>query len=150
MRSLVWDYLQLKKTYNPSLANVRLDELIASEVKGSDLRADTRSTSRNRTRRAVGLVERVLGLVETHNCRVAARVIVKEVDTPLHDTTVYTSSLRWICGTFHRYLDSVDDGGLVVLDSRTKVKNTPNSQMVTTQMYRSGGDPLRHCVSLSL
>jgi hypothetical protein len=127
--------------YNPSLGNVRLHELIASEVKGSDLRADVRSASRNRTRRAVGLMDKVVGLLIKHSCQVVARVHVKAVDAPLHDTPVYTSSLRFICSTFHEYLGQLDDSGLVVLDSRTKVKNTPNSHMVTTQMYRTGGDP---------
>ena len=146
LRSLVWEYLQLKKTYNPSLANVRLHELIAREVKGADLRADLRSGSRSRSRRAVGLVEQVLRIVNAHSCRVTARVTVKAVGVPLNDTTVYTSSLRWICATFHEQLSEVNDQGLVVLDSRTKVKNTPNTQMVTTQMYKKGGDPMPRLV----
>ncbi len=60
LRDLNWEFLQLKKQFNPSLANVRLSELIQTEVKGSDLRADLRSGKRDRERRTIGLLDKTL------------------------------------------------------------------------------------------
>jgi hypothetical protein len=38
--------------------------------------------------------------------------------------------------------------GLVVLDSRTKVKNTGNADVITTQIFRQGGDPFQQFVEV--
>jgi len=148
LRDLNWDFLQLKKEFNPSLANVRLSELIQTEVKGSDLRADLRSGNRNRERRAVGLLDRTLKLLAEHECSIVGRVVVKDPLLPMQDSAVYSSACWWVCRTFHEYLDQTNRQGLVILDSRTKVKNTPNAVGIATQMYRTGGDPLRQLVEV--
>lgn len=142
LRALNWEFLQLKKQFNPSLANVRLSELIQTEVKGSDLRADLRSGKRDRERRTIGLLDKTMKLLELHNCSVVGRVVVKDPLSPLQDSSLYSAASWWVCRTFHEHLELGDREGLVILDSRTKVKNTPSSVGIATQMYRSGGDPL--------
>ncbi len=146
---VVWRYLQLKKQYSPQIAAaLRLTDVISAEIKGADLRSDLRSASRRRERRAVGLLDRVFDLLRDTHCRVVARVIVKAEDIPMEDRALYGSAISWICAAFHRYLDAQDRQGLVVLDSRTKVKNTPNSDVITTQKFRSGGDRLSRLVEV--
>ncbi len=140
---LVWEFLQLKKRFRPRLATQALSEVIRQEIKGSDLRADMRSDKRNRRRSAQMITGAVLNLVVKYDCQIVARVVVKEVNTPLNDTPLYSSALGWIATTFHARLDEADSTGLLILDSRTKVKNTPNVARITTQKYRTGGDPLR-------
>jgi Protein of unknown function (DUF3800) len=139
--NLAWDFLQLKKIYNPSLARATyLSEVIRTEVKGSDLRADLRAGTRRRRRRAIGFLDKVFTLVERYQCRLVGRVWVKDLDVELIDRKVYSSGVGWIGQAFHQYLDVRDQEGLVLLDSRTKVKNTPNVDGVTTQRLRHGGN----------
>ena len=148
LRDLNWEFLQLKKQFNPSLANVRLSELIQTEVKGSDLRADLRSGKRDRERRTIGLLDKTLKLLEKHGCSVVGRVVVKDPLSPLQDSSLYSSASWWVCRTFHECLNQRGREGLVILDSRTKVKNTPNAVGIATQMYRTGGDPLHRLVEV--
>lgn len=70
LKDLVWEFLQLKKEFNPSLADApRLWEVIATEIKGANLRADVRSGVRRRVRRAHGMIGKILALLERHQCR---------------------------------------------------------------------------------
>jgi hypothetical protein len=142
LKPIVWDFLQMKKRYIPSLQTLPLSEVIKTELKGSDIRADIRSGARRRHRRAMTILGDTLKLLEMHSCRVVARVIVKNVNVSIGDRTAYGSCVTWISDTFHNYLETNNrQDGLVVLDSRTKVKNTPNTDVITTQKFRKGGDP---------
>ena len=79
-RALVWDFLMLKKKFNPSLSgeNVKLSDVIAFEMKGNDLRADMRGGGRRRrSRRAYGILDGVLELLEKHNVVIVGEVEVK-------------------------------------------------------------------------
>lgn len=142
LRNLNWEFLNLKHEFNPSLANVQLSELIKTEVKGADLRADLRSGKRDRERRTIGFLDKTMSLLRKQNCSVVGRIVVKDPEIPMKDTSLYSSTSSWVCRTFHEYLKHRSQDGLVILDSRTKVKNTPNAIGIATQMYRSGGDPL--------
>lgn len=142
VRDLVWEFLKIKKLFSPSLAgpNVQLSDLIRAEIKGADLRGDVRRGGQGK-RRAFGIIDRLFDQLDRYDCRIVARVMAKTVDVQTDDRTIYGSSIGWICRTFHRYLDERQSSGLVILDSRTKVKNTPNSDVITTQVFRHGGDP---------
>ncbi len=142
LMNVVWDFLSLKKETNPQLRTVPLSALIATEVKGADLRSDIRSNSRRRRRRATRIIDKTLGILESHGCMIVGRVLVKDVDVPLEDRAAYGSSVGWLCRTFHVHLEGQATTGLVVLDSRNSAKNAPNSHTITTQKFRSGGDPL--------
>ena len=141
--ALVRDFLELKRLANPSrFAGAQLSDLISAEIKGSDLRSDIRSQTRRRERAAIGFFDKVLKLLETHRCRVVARIIVKNEGEVFNDAVVYPQATRWLCSTFHEHLVAEQKSGIVVLDSRTKVKNVPNTVGVLTQRLRSRGDQL--------
>lgn len=142
-KNLVWNYLQLKKVFNPQLAKtkVQLSELISTEIKGADLRSDLRSGSHRRKRRAFGIIDKVFELVAQHNGRLIAHILIKDENVPIIDASSYPRSVRYVVKTFHEYLEERNEQGLVILDSRTKTKNTPNIHGITTQIYRSGGNP---------
>jgi Protein of unknown function (DUF3800) len=152
MKSLIWEFLQLKKDFCPHLQadGTQLSDLIKYEIKGADLRSDIRSGSRDRKRRAIGILDRVFTILDRHQCRIVARVLVKTTDARVDDRATYGSMVGWICRTFHRYLEERDEHGLVILDSRTKVKNTGNSDVITTQIFRHGGDPFARFVEVPL
>jgi hypothetical protein len=135
------EFLDIKRQFNPSLRRALLSTVVATELKGSDLRADVRSDDRQRQRRAFGVIDRVLDLMEKHKCRLIARIIVKGVDESLSDPTLYSSAVQWLCQTFHDYLAEHDTDGLMLLDSRTKVKNMPVCSGIVTKKLRAAGDP---------
>ena len=58
----------------------------------------------------------------------------------------YHMSVAGIADDFHNRLAATGQSGMMVLDARTKVKNTPNVLGVTTRKFRSGGDPLPRLV----
>lgn len=79
VKSLAWKFLQLKKTFNKSLAKkeVKLSDLIRFEVKGSELRKDIRSATRRNRRRAFGFLDGVVRLLAEEQATVMAEEYIK-------------------------------------------------------------------------
>ena len=148
VRGLTWDFLRLKKEFNPSLASVRLDELIRTEVKGSKLRKDLRKDrgSRNNRRRAFQLIDRTIGLLEQHRCQLVGKITIKPVDVTSRDTPIYSTAIAEMAASFEAQLAAARTRGLMVLDARTKVKNSPSVHGITTRRLRKGGDQFPHLV----
>lgn len=146
VKNLVWEFLQLKKRYNPSLAKegVRLSELIRLEVKGSSLRKDVRSGGRRNRRRALGFLDRVLKLITDEGASVIGEVYIKGAN-PL-SAWVYPQAVAKIAVGFEHQLQAADTQGLIIMDARTKVKNTPSVHRLTTARFKSGGDLVPHLV----
>jgi hypothetical protein len=149
-KNLAWDYLQLKKEYNPTLATGKLSDLVAAEVKGSKLRKDLRKDrgSRNIRRRAVRYIDGVFDLIERHNCQLVGKIVVKEADAenPPSERATYSLAIAEMAHTFEAQLASASTPGLMILDARTKVKNTPSAHGITTRRFKTGGDPFPNFV----
>ncbi|MCF6522135.1 DUF3800 domain-containing protein [Streptomyces sp. JJ36] len=144
VKSLTWDFLQVKKQFRPQLRRFpHLSEVIRTEIKGSDVRRDLRAGNRNSRRAALLLIDALLGILERYDARVLARVWVKEEGRVVDETGVYSSSISALTENFQEQLAHEHSRGMLVLDSRTKVKNAPNVHCVTTRKYRSGGDGYR-------
>jgi hypothetical protein len=137
---LLWEFLQLKKDFNPSLADpaTRFSDLLAYEIKGSHLRADVRSSSHRRRRRAIGFLDKVFTLLDRHGIRIVAEVHVKGEEGL--SQWVYPRSVARLADRFDRHLARSGTRGLMVLDARTKSKNVPSVAAVTTRRFRAGGD----------
>ena len=76
LRPLTADFLDLKRRFFPGAVTRRLDHILV-EVKGSDLRRHMRSPPRRRRRHTIGVLDRVLGLIEKYEVRLVGRVWVK-------------------------------------------------------------------------
>ncbi len=140
INALTWDYLHLKKQFNPSLEKVQLSELIQFEMKGSSLRRDLRKAGRNNRRRATHILDEVFSLLEKHNCQLVGKVIVKEVDVESRgDKKIYSHTIAQLAESFEAQLSAANTNGMMVLDARTKVKNTPSTLGITTRRFRTGG-----------
>lgn len=142
---LIWDYLKLKKKYDNQTINdqSRLSELIAHEIKGSDLRADIRRGKRRRIRRAIGIMDDVVDILERHHVCIVGCIYVK-ADRRATRPGVYPDAIARIAEQFEAQLRAADTTGLMILDARTKVKNVPSVQTITTRQFRSGGGTLPH------
>ncbi|MFI7350377.1 DUF3800 domain-containing protein [Streptomyces sp. NPDC049936] len=144
IKSLTWAFLDVKKHYRPQLRNAeQLSEVIQHEIKGADVRKNLRAGNHNWRRAAIELVGALLGILEAHDSRVLARVWIKEEGLAFDESGVYPASVAALNETFQAQLAHEHSRGMMVLDSRTKVKNAPNVHCVTTRKYRTGGDSLR-------
>jgi hypothetical protein len=146
VKNLVWRFLQLKKRYNPTLSkpHVKLSDLIRFEVKGSSLRKDIRSATRRNKRRAIGFLDALLKVLDEEGVTVIGEVYVKG-EKPL-SAWVYPDAVGKIATRFERQLQDADTQGLIIMDARTKVKNTPSVHRLTTARFKSGGDTVPHLV----
>jgi len=145
-KNLIWDFLQLKKAFNSQLArdDTKLSELIAFEMKGSNLRADMRSDSRRRRRRATGFLDKVLDLLVTYNVTVTGEIHVK--GQRVLNRWVYADAVAALATKFEAQLRAADSTGMMILDARTKAKNVPSVQRITTKRFKTGGDSYRHLI----
>ncbi|WP_203182667.1 DUF3800 domain-containing protein [Streptomyces pratensis] len=144
VKDLTWDFLNVKKHYRPQLRHVmHLSELIQHEIKGSDVRKNLRAGNHNWHRAAMDLLSSLLDILERHDARLLARVWIKEEGLAFNESGVYPTSVGSLTETFQAQLAHEHSRGMMVLDSRTKVKNAPNVHCVTTRKYRTGGDGLR-------
>ena len=99
---LTRDFLMLKQRFFPGLmANAPhyLDRVL-QEVKGSELRADVRSTSRRRQRAAIGFLDHMLRLVEACDGRLFGRVLIKAIGDEINSRSIYTASTQALCRYF--------------------------------------------------
>lgn len=142
LHALTMDLIRLKRTFFPGLlpASAPLLEWILAEVKGSEVRKNAASASRRESTHAIGLLDKILDLVERRGGRVVGRVWIKGVGSPIDGTALYTSSIQAICNDFQHHLCEVDDGGVVIADSRTKGQNAKVAHSIFTQKYQVGGD----------
>jgi hypothetical protein len=148
VKKLAWDFLKIKEKYLPSVqagTSRLLSDLIRTEIKGSDLRADIRSSSRRRSRYAIGILDDTVALLESANCGIAGYVWVKRDGEGLRAAT-YALSVAKIAEDFHSQLAAANTPGMMILDARTKSKNVPNVHTITTRKFKSGGDPLPRLV----
>lgn len=147
-RSLTYEFLQLKKAFHPSIAgpSVRLDELIRFEIKGSDLRKNLRDGSRNRRRAVLRFLDQFLDLLDSSNVKIVGQINIKG-EKPL-SKWVYPGAVAAIARQFEAQLAACHTRtpGTMILDARTKNKNAPSVHRITTERFRSGGDPYSHLV----
>ena len=140
-KDVAWAYLRLKERFRPSLRQLRLSDLIKTEIKGADLRADFRSGSRSRIRYATGFIDGVLDTLEYGQATLTGRIWVKR-DNETLPTFHYPEGVAGMASDFHSQAAAAELPGMMILDARTKVKNTPSVDGITTRKFKSGGDPM--------
>lgn len=139
---LTREFLKLKQRFFPGLmANAPhyLDRVLL-EVKGSELRADLRSTSRRRQRAAIGFLDHLLRLVEISDAKLFGRVLIKRIGEQINSRSIYTASTQAICQYFQAFLGTQADEGFIIADSRTKAQNARVSHSIFTKKFKVAGD----------
>ncbi len=136
------EFLTLKREFNPNYAqNLNHDlDLILYEIKGSNIRSDIKSSSRNKSRRSIGLIDKTLRILEKYECKLLARGFIKEPGGSFESNSVYTSSVQSICLDYNHFLDSVDSTGIIIADSRKKAQNNKVSHSIFTKKFKQSGD----------
>lgn len=135
-------WINLKRRFFPDLLppRARLLDWQLVEVKGSELRKAIRSESRRSRRHAFGFLDHSIDILREHNARVIARLWIKTPGAAFNGRSTYTFSVQAMCRCFHRYLQQIDDHGLVIADSRLPDPNSQVSHSIFTQKLKQDGD----------
>lgn len=137
LTKITHDWISLKKRFDPVLAKSGhgwLDAILA-EVKGANLRKGFRDTaSVRRRKRAIGVVDGTLKLLEKYDARILGRVWMKRLEAENNDMGIHASSLQFICGAFDAGLPP-DERGMVVVDSQTYQHNHRLAHSIFTQRF---------------
>jgi hypothetical protein len=142
LRALTEEYLEIKRRLFPGLMaslGRNLDHVLP-EIKGSELRKDVAKGTRSEARHAIHYLDEVTRLLVAHEIRLVARIWIKGIGLPFDGRSVYTSSIQAIYAYFQGFLESKNDFGFVIADSRNKGLNVPVSHSIFTQKFRAAGD----------
>jgi len=141
-QELTREFIYLKRRFFPNLPTQGGQYLshILAEVKGAEIRRKAVACSRRERRHARGFLDNVIRLLEARQAKVFGRIWIKGIGTPFNGRSVYTSSMQAICLTFQHQLTSANEQGMVIADSRNKVKNATVSHSIFTQKYKAVGD----------
>lgn len=130
------ELIGLKERFFPNLlpqSGLRNDWL-AVEIKGSGVRSQARSTSRNTRRFAYAFLQEIIKIYQKYNIQIVSRVFIKNIGQPFVGTSVYSSCIQQICRDFNSFLVLKNAKGIVIADSRNKPKNANVSHSVFTQI----------------
>lgn len=131
------EWIDLKTRFHPEFkrtGNGWLDPIL-KEVKGAKLRKGFRDGASPRERkRAIGMLDGTIKLLERHDAKILGRVWVKRLDSEINERGIYGSSLQFICRAFNSSLPK-DERGMVVVDSQTYRHNHQLAHSVFTQRF---------------
>lgn len=137
-------FLDLKSRYFPGLMKSvchHLDSVLV-EVKASDLRQSVRAGTARARRTAIGFLDRVFDLLDSHSVRLLARVYVKPPGGHFSGRSVYAYSMQALCRGFQNYLVAEEAQGVVIADSRTHQLDQGVAHSLYTMKHRMSGDEL--------
>ena len=147
VRPVTSAYLRTKQKYFPGTRTTSgFLDYILDETKATDIRSELRSARRDERRHAVGFLDKLISLLETHNAHIVGRVWVKEPGTGLNPVSTYTYAIQDIATHFDHHLQEIADIGQIVCDSRRQVQNREVSHSIFTWKHRLSGDALPRLV----
>jgi hypothetical protein len=78
--------------------------------------------------------------MKEHHIRLTGRLIAKGIGVPMNRMAIYSATIQDVCRTFHHFLGTVHDDGIIIADSRNKEQNARVSHSIFTQKFKVGGD----------
>ncbi len=149
LQRLTLEFLTLKTKYFPGVARRQLHlDRILYEIKGSELRKKAASNGRRERTHAIGVLDKAIGLLKCYDVRLLGRAYVKGIGVPFNIRAVYTSSIQSLFDSFQEYLETQDDLGVFIVDSRTARDNTRVSHSIFTQKFKLSGDKFDRIIDL--
>lgn len=152
LKPVTHDLLNLKQRYFPRLlpASANFLDWITAEVKGADLRRQVRGTNRDDRRHALGVMDKLLALLEKHDAKILGRLYVKPIGGAFNGKAVYTSAVQSLATDFQQFLHAANADGLMIMDSRNKLLNVNVSHSVFTQKFKAAGDAYDRLLEMPL
>ncbi|MBD3372727.1 MAG: DUF3800 domain-containing protein [Candidatus Coatesbacteria bacterium] len=140
--SITTGFINIKRKYYPGkFANCAhyLDS-ICIEIKGSDLRKYAISAKSRERKAAIGYLDSTIDLCQKYGIKMIGRMYIKSPTKTINAKSIYSFSIQDICVHFQRYLNMIEDYGIVIADSRNKPKNVNISHSVFTGKFKNNGD----------
>ena len=147
--SLTADFIDLKKQYKPTDDIDFLDHILI-EIKGSDLRKLIRAPSHRKQRYAIGVLDKVVSLLERYEIHLVGRIWVKESDTPLRPRESYTLSIQNIAEHFNNFLIEETSQGIILCDGREPSQDSQVAHSIFTQKHKQSGDAIPNLIETPL
>ena len=146
------EFLKLKARFYPGkvVAARHLLDYVLAEVKGSDVRAAVRSSSRDQRRQAIGFLDHTMALLASHGAAIVGRVWVKAHRQSLSPRASYTFAIQDLALHFEHLLASSSDTGLMVCDGRMHHQDAEVAHSIFTQKHKLAGDSYPHLVEATL
>ena len=155
LRQLTDCLLRLKREFYPNISR-ELDHdltILLHEIKGSDLRKDITRRGRNRKRRAIRIIDKIVESLEDNQVRILSRIYIKKPGDHFDGKAVYTFAVQAFCEQFQHFLiteGDMDERGIVILDSRREWQNSNVSFSIFTKKFRISGDPYDRLIETPL
>lgn len=149
--TLTRDYLSLKRQFNPTLAQSLEHDLdiVKHEIKGAeDIRKPIRKKNRNNKRRAIGFLDKVLDLLERHECQLLPHIYIKSPSQNIDGVALYSRSIQYINSHFQSFLQQQNGKGVMIADSRNYDLNTKVSHSIFTQKFKASGDAYPNVIEM--
>lgn len=149
---LTKQFLMLKREFFPGEANKLTHDLdlILFEIKGAqDIRTPIRR-DRNKRRRSLRILDKVLTLLEDFSCRILPQIYIKKPGVHFNGMCLYTRFVQSICSNFEAYINNEHSIGILIADSRNQHLNTQVSHSIFTQKFKCSGDQYPHIVEMPI
>ena len=147
--SLTADFIDLKKQYKPT-KDINLLDHVLIEIKGSELRKFIRTRSRRKQRYAIGVLDKVVSLLEKYEIRLVGRIWVKESGTQLRPRESYTLSVQNIAEHFNNFLKEKSSQGIILCDGREPSQDSQVAHSIFTQKHKRSGDAIPNLIETPL
>lgn len=147
--SLTADFIDLKKQYKPT-NDINLLDHVLIEIKGSVLRKFIRTHSRRKQRYAIGVLDKVVSLLEKYEIRLVGRIWVKEAGAQLRPRESYTLSIQNIAEHFNNFLKEKSSQGIILCDGREPSQDSQVAHSIFTQKHKRSGDAIPNLVETPL
>lgn len=138
--ALTSDYIHLKRKYYPNLfSSIKHDlDVLLTEIKGSDIRADIRkhaSTSKI-VQHHFRFLDDIFSLLKKYDSKLVARIWVKQLGQALKDQSIYSITAQNICTRFQNFLQHKNKNGMLIADFRDPKRNSYVAHSVFTQKHK--------------
>ena len=152
LESITREVIRLKQSYFPSYSQraQHWHDWLKVEVKGANIRRALREDTRKSRRHILGFLSAVVSLLESNDARISARVYIKEPASEFKGASVYYAAIQRLAQTFEDKLMRESEKGVIVLDSRNKVKNVPVAHSLFTWNFSTHGTAYRYMAELPL
>lgn len=152
LESITREVIQLKQKHFPSYSQgtQHWHDWLMVEVKGANIRRALREDTHKSRRHILGFLSAVVSLLESNDAHISARVYIKEPACEFKGASVYSAAIQRLAQTFEDKLMRESEKGVIVLDSRNKVKNVPVAHSLFTWNFSTHGTAYRYMAELPL
>ena len=152
LKQLTRAIIDLKKRFFPAYDNGlnHWHDWLKVEVKGANLRRSLREGTHDAKRHVIGFMEQLLRLMEQHHVQIVSRIYLKEPNAAFNGSSVYPAAIQRLTMAFEDKLQRENEQGILILDSRNKVKNVPVAHSIFTMKFSAHGTGYDHLAELPL